>query len=105
MTVPIRQHCSSLLSFEEQLLYVLLQLKKRSAGEIAIELMKLQGVSTEEGVANLTIHTEKQLEKLCADNVSCVDGLPDKKHSLIFGKKCIGVNSLTRPATDSYRKL
>jgi hypothetical protein len=67
MTFPIPQHYSSMLSFEEQLLYVLSQLKKASAGEIAIELMELQGVSTEEGVADLTIHTEKQLEKLGAD--------------------------------------
>jgi hypothetical protein len=67
MTVPIRQRYPSLLSFKEQLLYVLSQLKKALAGEIAIELMKLQGVSTEKGVADLTIHTEKQLERLCAD--------------------------------------
>jgi len=68
MTVPIPQHYSSALSFEEQLLYVLSQLKKGSAGEIAIELMELRSVSTEEGVADLTVHTEKLLEKLCADH-------------------------------------
>jgi hypothetical protein len=67
MSFAIPQHYSSALSFEQQLLYALSKLKKGSAGEIAIELMELQGVSTEEGVADLTIHTEKQLEKLCTD--------------------------------------
>lgn len=67
MAVTTPQHYSSTLPFEEQLLYVLSQLKKGSAGEIAIELMELQGVSTEDGVADLTVHTEKQLEKLSAE--------------------------------------
>lgn len=67
MSLAIPQQYSSALSFEQQLLYALSKLKKGSAGEIAIELMELQGISTEEGVADLTVHTEKQLKKLCKD--------------------------------------
>jgi hypothetical protein len=67
MTITIPQHYSTTLSFEEQVLYVLSHLRRGSLSEIAIELMELQGVSTEEAVADLTIYTEKQLEKLCAD--------------------------------------
>jgi len=67
MSVTIPQHYSEQLSFEQQLLYALSLLRKGSAGEIAAELMELQGVSTEDGVADLTVHAEKQLEKLCAD--------------------------------------
>lgn len=57
------------LSFEQQTLYVLSKLKKGSAGEIAAELMELKGVASEEGVADLTIHVERQLEKLCAGGI------------------------------------
>ena len=62
MNIP--SHFSDRLSFEEQLLYVLSVLRKGSASEIAAELMELKGVSSEEGVADLTLQTEKELEKL-----------------------------------------
>lgn len=64
MSVTIPQHYSDQLSFEQQLLYALSKLRKGSAGEIAAELMELQGVATEDGVADLTVHAERQLEKL-----------------------------------------
>jgi len=67
MSTSVPQHYSQELSFEQQLLYVLSRMKIGSAAEIAIELMELQGVSSEDGVADLTLHTEKQLEKLCAE--------------------------------------
>ena len=54
-------------SFREQVLYVLSVLHKGSAGEVATELMELKGVSTEEGVAELTIDTARELEKLCEE--------------------------------------
>jgi hypothetical protein len=65
--MKIPEHFSDELSFEEQLLYVLSVLKKGSANEIAIELMELKGVSSEEEVADLTVHTERELEKLQAE--------------------------------------
>ena len=62
--MKIPEHFSDELSFEEQLLYVLSVLKKGSANEIAIELMELKGISSEEGVSDLAVHTERELERL-----------------------------------------
>ena len=80
MQVAIPQHFSPSLSFEQQLLYALSKLKKGSAGEIASQLMELEAISTEEGVADLTIHTEKELEKLLANgHVDVVKERHEKK--------------------------
>ena len=65
MVLSIPEYYSDKMSFEQQLLFALSTLKKGSANEISIELMELKGISTEDGVADLTVHTEKQLEKLC----------------------------------------
>ena len=62
MTIPDK--FSDNLSFSEQVLYALSVLKKGAAGEIAMELMELKGVASEEGVAELTIETEQELERL-----------------------------------------
>ena len=62
MNIP--SHFSDELPFEQQLLYVLSLLKKGSAKEIAAELTELKGISSEDGVADLTVYTERQLEKL-----------------------------------------
>jgi hypothetical protein len=51
-------------SFREQVLYVLSHLKKGSADEVAMELMELKGIASEEGVAELTIETEQELLRL-----------------------------------------
>lgn len=69
MFLSIPQYYSDQLSFEQQLLFALSKLKKGSVNEIAIELMELKGISTEDGVADLTVHTEKQLEKFCNDGI------------------------------------
>lgn len=80
MSLEIPPHYSASLSFEQQLLYVLSQMKKGSAGEIAAELMELQGVSSEDGVADLTVQTEKELDKLCAkEKVNVVKERHQKK--------------------------
>lgn len=76
MSEIIPKHFSEELPFEQQLLYALSKLKKGSANEIAIELMELKGVSTEDGVADLTQQTEKQLEKLCSDGF--IDSIKEK---------------------------
>lgn len=68
MNIPA--HFSEAKSFREQVLYVLSVLKKGSAGEVAMELMELKGISSEEGVAELTIETEQELEKLCNDGLA-----------------------------------
>lgn len=67
MNVPAQY--SDKLPLREQILYVLSVLKKGAASEVAMELMELKGVSSEEGVAELTIETEQELEKLCASGL------------------------------------
>lgn len=51
-------------SLKERVLYVLSVLHKGSADEIAMEIMELQGIASEEGVAELTIEVERLLEIL-----------------------------------------
>ena len=67
MTIPDK--FSDKLSFSEQVLYTLSVLKKGAAGEVAMELMELKGVASEEGVAELTIETEQELDRLCTQGV------------------------------------
>ena len=62
MTIP--KQFDQAVTFSEQVLYVLSVIKKASATELAIELMELKGISSEDGVAELTIQTEKELESL-----------------------------------------
>lgn len=45
-------------------MYVLSVLQKGSADEIAMEIMELQGIASEEGVAELTLEVEGILETL-----------------------------------------
>jgi hypothetical protein len=66
--VKIANKFSEALSFEEQILYVLSIIKKGSANEIAIELIELKAVAAEEEVADITMHTERSLEKLLKEN-------------------------------------
>lgn len=75
------------LSFEQQIFFVLSKLKKGSAGEIAAELMELKGVASEDGVADLITHVERQLEKLCAERtVQAIREKHEKKRYLISEK-------------------
>jgi hypothetical protein len=69
MATTIPEHYSDTLPFEQQLLFALSKLKQGSVNEIAIELMELKGVSTEDGVGDLTVQTEKEIEKLCDEGL------------------------------------
>ena len=62
MNIPA--HYSDSLSLREQSLYVLSIMHKGAASEIAAELMELRGVSSEDGVADLTREIGRELEKL-----------------------------------------
>ena len=62
MTIP--KQFDQAVTFSEQVLYVLSVIKKASATELAIELMELKGISSEDGVAELAILTEEELESL-----------------------------------------
>jgi hypothetical protein len=58
---------SNNLPMEEKILYVLSLFQKGTAEEVATELMELQEVTTEEGVAGLKIEVEELLKKLAAE--------------------------------------
>jgi hypothetical protein len=65
MIIPA--HFSDKLPLREQILYVLSVVKKGAPSEVAAELMELRGVSSEEAVADLTMDTQQELEKLLAE--------------------------------------
>ena len=56
-------------SVREKILYVVSTLEKASTDEIAMEIMELDGISTEECVAENTIEIENEVNKLCDDGV------------------------------------
>jgi hypothetical protein len=58
------QHFSDSLSLSEQILYALATLKEATADTIVTELMELRGIATEDGLEDLTIEINKELEKL-----------------------------------------
>jgi hypothetical protein len=67
MNIPAQ--FSDQLSLAEQVVYVLNVLRKASADEVAMEIMELKGIAAEDGVADLTMDTQKQLDKLCEANL------------------------------------
>lgn len=67
--LQIPQQFTEAKTLREQTLYVLQVLHKASADEVAMELMELQGVASEEGVAGLTIDIEEELQRLLDEEV------------------------------------
>ena len=57
------------LSFRDRILFVLTKLHKASADEVAMEIMELQGISTEDGVSDLTYETKQELVKLFHEGI------------------------------------
>ncbi|MBB1287344.1 hypothetical protein HRH25_23410 [Flavisolibacter sp. BT320] len=62
--VTIPSKFSSAKTFSDKILFVLSLMHKGSANEIANEIADLDGISSEEGLAELVITTKKKLEKL-----------------------------------------
>ena len=56
---------NSTSSVREKVLYVLTTLEKASIDEIAMEIMELDGVSSEEGLAETIIEIENEVNELC----------------------------------------
>lgn len=54
-------------SLKDKVLDVLALLKKATLDEVASEIIELQGIATEEGVADITIEIQEQLNKLHND--------------------------------------
>ena len=61
---PIPQHFDETQTVREKILYTLSLLHKGSAEEIASEIAELQGLASEEGVAEMNVAVEKEIEKL-----------------------------------------
>jgi hypothetical protein len=76
------EHYNGSAPLREKIIYVLSLIKKGSAAEIAAEIMELDGISTEEGVADLTIAIEKELHKLLEENK--VDKLKEHRQKLRY---------------------
>ncbi len=82
MKVPINYANS--LSLKEKVLYVLSQLKKATADEVAMEIMEFQGTTTEEGVAELTIATTEALKLLQHEGLVKMETEKDKQIRYFF---------------------
>lgn len=67
--MKLPEHFSDDLSLRDRILFVLTKLQKGSADEVAMEIMELQGISTEDGVADLTEETKQELIKLNNEGV------------------------------------
>jgi hypothetical protein len=59
---------SNTLPLFQKIEYVLALLKKATLDEIAMEIMELDGISSEEGVADITIEIKDELQKLHDEN-------------------------------------
>lgn len=56
-------------SLGEKILYLLSIMEKGAAPELAMEVAEMDGISSEEGLADLTLSIEQELEKLCHDGL------------------------------------
>jgi hypothetical protein len=63
----IPQNFTDAATLRDKIMYTLSVMHKGSAEEIAAEIVELQGIASEEGVADLTLDVEKELQKLHDD--------------------------------------
>ena len=75
-------HYNAAGSLREKILYVLSTMKKGSANEVALEVMELDGVSSEDGVADITTDTGEELRKLWHEGV--VDKLREHRQKVRY---------------------
>ena len=68
----IPQHFTEATSLREKVLYVLSILQKASVDEVTMEIMELQGVASEEGVANLTADVGEELQRMLDEGLVTV---------------------------------
>lgn len=62
-------HFDEAISLRERILHVLSLMHKGSAREVAAEVVELQGIASEEGVAEVTVDIENELEKMLEEGV------------------------------------
>lgn len=65
--IPVPQSFKSDDSLQQKIVYVLSVMQKASADEVAMEITEMQGISSEDGVGDITMDIEKELEKLCEE--------------------------------------
>lgn len=74
-------------NIREKILFTLSVMHKGSAEEIATEIVELQGTASEEGVADITIDVDAELQKLCDEgSVEVVKEHRQKKRYALAGK-------------------
>lgn len=80
----IPQHFPETASLREKVLYMLSVLHKASADEVAMEIMELQGIASEESVAALTIDVDEEIQRLCDEGalVTVKEHRQKKRYSL-----------------------
>jgi hypothetical protein len=79
----IPQHFTEATTLREKVLYVLSVLQKASADEVAMEIMELQGVASEEGVANLTVDVGEELQRMMDEGL--VTAIKEHRQKKRFG--------------------
>lgn len=81
----IPQHFAETTTLRDKVLYVLNVLHKASADEVAMEVMELQGLASEESVAALTIDVEEELQRLLDEGVveTVKEHRQKKRYSLV----------------------
>lgn len=72
----IPQHFPETATLREKILYLLSILHKASADEVAMEIMELQGIASEDGVGALTIDVDEEIQRLCDEGLV----VPIKEH-------------------------
>jgi DNA-binding PadR family transcriptional regulator len=56
-------------SLRDKILYVLSVMGKASPHEVATEIIELDEISTEEGVEDISVEIEDELNRLCEENI------------------------------------
>lgn len=56
-------------TLRDKILYLLSVMQKGAASELAMEVAEMEGISSEEGVADVTISIEQELHKVCDEGV------------------------------------
>lgn len=59
----------TITSLRDKILFVFTKLEKASADEVAMEIMELDGISSEDGVSEITLEVNNEIKQLCEEGV------------------------------------
>lgn len=83
----IPQNFAEATTLSDKIFFTLSLMHKGSAEEIASEIAELQGIASEEGVAEINLAVEKELDKLLEENkVDVVKEHRQKKRYVLAGE-------------------